>query len=612
MAKMSRSITTLIIDRLSRASVVVRAQAGPSAHSRQLPSSARGQPNSRDLCFYYLQLILNLVQCSPSNMWPALEGFCVVDGMGWAERLYDVWGADYGTVDSKSSENNAVCLARMTMNFLAHQPGSRNKQNDGDLPLKQMALLLLRQLLEGPTSSSITELELEIPLLEDLISSVELAQYQLQLSLMDVLLVSLRIRLATGDVEPISHPRPVSRDTIRGSSVLSVSTDGYDSKAQQRLPLLPPRLLHCLMLGLTSRDSRPVLDGWISFLNQCLPLFNEDIFQIMIPLVECFCNTLNSAFKSIQATFGKADSTNTDSLEPTIVLLLNGLEQSLATAHDRLMTDEVSRTPIKSPGQQPQGFFGNMVSGVFTVESNRSRTLTANNRLTVLLCFKDAVRVCFAIWSWGDQGMIASLPDNSTSASYKYTVLRLRNRTRRIFEHLFAAEALECLETLVELWQASAKEEGTIRAIVLNLLQILDGSTPKNAIPAMFNAIYSRTNPGALDPVRKSTLTSNLTDLSLAGFLVEYTKSLDDDAMDEIWNDCMTFLKDVLANPMPHRQTLPRLLEFTAVLGEKVDNTNFGEQRKLRRDLGVGDRISVAIKSLIFSRISSYACLPQP
>lgn len=486
-------------------------------------------------------------------------------------------------------ETNAVFLARISLRILAHRFNGRDNQNDFALQLKQTALSLLEHLLEGPTSPSIIELELETPLLEELFSTVELAQYRLQLSLMHVVLVALRMRLAAGDVDAMQRQRPVSRDTTKGSSALSISTDGDERKARQtRTFTLPSRLIQCLTLGLTSRNSRPVLDGWITFLHQCLPLYADNIFQIIMPLIECFCHTLDSAFKSLQSTFGNTDDSNTDTLEPTLALLLNGLEQSLASAHDRLMTEEVSSTPIKSPEQQQQGFFGNMVSGVFSVETNRSRTMTANNRLTVLLCFKDAVRVCFTIWSWCNQGMDAPLPDNSTSASYKYTIVRLRNRTRRIFEHLFAAEALECLETLVELWHTSAKERGVTRTIVLNLLQSLDGSRPKNAIPAMFNAIYSRTNPSALDPVRKSTLTSNLSDISLAAFLVSYAKSLDDDAMDEIWNDCMTFLKDVLANPMPHRQTLPRLLEFTAVLGAKVDNTKFGEQRKLRRELGVG------------------------
>jgi hypothetical protein len=106
--------------------------------------------------------------------------------------------------------------------------------------------------------------------------------------------------------------------------------------------------------------------------------------------------------------------------------------------------------------------------------------------------------------------------------------------------------------------------------------------------------VYSRTDPGALDTNRQSTLTSDLTDAELVAFLVEYTTSLEDDAMDEIWQDCTLFLRDVLANPLPHRQILPTLLEFTAVIGQKVDNTNFGEQRKMRRELAV----SICVRSM--------------
>lgn len=81
-------------------------------------------------------------------------------------------------------------------------------------------------------------------------------------------------------------------------------------------------------------------------------------------------------------------------------------------------------------------------------------------------------------------------------------------------------------------------------------------------------------------------MTIALQDTDLVIFLVDYARSLEDDAMDEIWQDCIIFLKDLLGNPFPHRQTLPSLLEFAAILGEKVDNTNFGEQRKMRRELG--------------------------
>jgi hypothetical protein len=134
------------------------------------------------------------------------------------------------------------------------------------------------------------------------------------------------------------------------------------------------------------------------------------------------------------------------------------------------------------------------------------------------------------------------------------------------------------------MWTKSDTETATL---IFSLLHTLEGSRPKITIPAVFNAIYTRTNPNALDPARKSSMTSNLTESELASFLVAYARSLDDDVLDEIWADCTTFLRDVLSNPFPHRQILPRLIEFAAILGAKLENTTFGEDRRMRKELGV-------------------------
>ncbi|MCJ1416556.1 hypothetical protein MMC32_002894 [Xylographa parallela] len=568
------NIVSMLIDHILAVPTVLLLQSANPDISDETHDRPLDQSNDSELCLYYLQLIMRIMEYSPNNVWPALSATS-------ASKEHD-----------RNLSSNAIILARVCLGLLQRRfPGS-DKSNASDVRLNQAALSLLKQFLEGPSSALFAELQIEELLLDELVSSVDLAQCSLQVPLMEIILLAVKMRLSNPDyAEMVRHHRTISRDATKGSASLSISTDGDDRKTPRTprpvVAVMPTKLLRCLIIGLTSRNSRSVLDGWITFLGACLPLYGDNIFQILIPLVECFCSTLGTAFKSVQSTFGKPQEEDTDNFEPTLGLLLNGLEQSLATAHDRLMTDDIGSTPVKSPEQLQQSFFGTMVSGVFSSETNRARTTTANNRLTVLLCFKDAVRVCFTIWSWGDYGTNSPLQDSAASASFNYTILRLRNRTRRIFEHLFAAEALECLETLIELWLSLMKEVKTARpATVFDLLHVLEGSRPKNAIPAIFNAIYSRTNPSALDPVRKSTLTSNLVDTSLAVFLVAYTKSLDDDAMDEIWNDCITFLKDVLANPMPHRQTLPKLLEFTAVLGEKVDNTNFGEQRKMRRELG--------------------------
>jgi hypothetical protein len=412
----------------------------------------------------------------------------------------------------------------------------------------------------------------------------------LQTSLLSTITAALKIQFTNTPPLPKSpHQRKFSRDLNPSASTLSLNKDrsgSIDTTPISRVAP-PPLLVECLKAGFSSPSSRIVLDSWISFLVEVLPLFADTIFQSLIPLVECFCSQIGIVFEQLRSTFRQPSTQGSTSPEPTLISLMNGLEQVLARGHDRLVTDEIKASNAKSP-DQPQGFFGNMVQGVFNTDLQQppARTATANSRLAVLLCFQDTVRTCFAVWSWGVYGQGSEKQDTASFASFGYTSLRMRNRARRLLEHLFAAEALECLETLAVLFCHPSSPDFQPES-VMGLLNVLNGSRPKYTIPAIFNAIYSRTNPAALDPGRMSSLTSELSDIEVVGFLVDYLKSIEDDAMDEVWADCMAFLKDVLTNPLPHSQILPVLLDFVALIAEKVDNTNFGEQRKMRKELGV-------------------------
>lgn len=452
--------------------------------------------------------------------------------------------------------------------------------------LIRSALLVLHQILLNPYAAPLAKLQLEEVLINRLFQSLDCPDPYVQVLLLDVVYASLKLR----EVLPIDPP-PSPTTEKRKPTFDAGSQRGSVSAADKtpRLPPPPAALLKCLQAGLSSPSSRPVLDSWISFLTECLPYYADSIFQVLIPLVGTLCDQVGSTFSSLQQMFRGSELEWGEKLnapETTLISFLNGLEHVLAKSHDRLLLEE-ARAPVAKGQDQPQGFFGNMVSGVFSTENLHARSATANDRLTVLLAFQDAVRICFKIWSWG-QGGDATAQNPSSFASFNYTSLRMRNRARRLLEHLFAAETLECLETVIDIWKKSLDDpKSSSHVEVFNLLPALDGSRPKHTVPAIFNSIYSRTNPTALDPARKSNLTVDLQDTDIVIFLVDYAKSLEDDAMDEIWQDCITFLRDLLANPFPHRQTLPSLLEFAAILGEKVDNTNFGEQRKMRRELGV-------------------------
>lgn len=471
-----------------------------------------------------------------------------------------------------------VCMLTIAGNHDSEDSSRRTSISQ----LHTTSLSLLQQLLQGPHSMLLADLKLEYWLIDRLSASLSSPDPFVQASLLDVVFAALKLQNSSVALQAVRKPRrSLTQESLLNPRPSFAEVDG--------LPFAPPpppsTLVKCLQAGFSAESSRPILDSWISFLTDCMPLYTDSVFQILIPLVETLCAQIGQAFANLQKTFKEPGFVPDDigAPEPILISLLNGLEQVLARGHERLVIDEARAVPVKSP-EQPQGFFGNMMPGVFTTEMPQARSITANNRLTVLLSFQDAVRICYQIWSWGGEG---NIQDSASSASFTYTSLRMRNRARRLLEQLFAVEALECLETVVDIWQKSIKSTDAKQSSVFNLLQVLDGSRPKLTIPAIFKAIYSRTNPSALEPTQKSTLTSSLLDTDLVVFLVEYAKSLDDDAMDEIWSDCMVFLRDLLANPFPHRQTLPSLLEFAAILGEKADNTNFGEQRKMRRELAV-------------------------
>lgn len=367
----------------------------------------------------------------------------------------------------------------------------------------------------------------------------------------------------------------------------------------------PSELMAILISGISATAIDATLEKWITLLCNIIPLYStQQLFANMLKLTACFCQRIKSYFEFMQrlcerptdATESNGVNADLDSKNPerSINNLLAGLEYILARAHTHL-ADHVA-----GPDQP----------NVNLVEIAQSRSV-ANNRLTVVLCMQDTIRLCGDIWAW----RIQKRPSNAIvdNKSFAYLSSRLRTRTRRILEHLADAEPQECLETLMGMWVAAASGDSD-QDVTLNLMQSLDGARPKFMMPATFNAIYNRTNPSALDQSQKSSLSVNVTAYELMSFLIAYTKALEDDLLEEIWTDCTAFLREVLANPMPHRQILLRLLQFVAVVCQKMENTNFGEVSKMRRELGdLCARLFMAIFTIRPAGLDSTSQrLPEP
>ncbi|KAJ9665993.1 hypothetical protein H2201_003904 [Coniosporium apollinis] len=527
-------------------------------------------------CLCSLRHILNILRSSTDYTWTTLAEATGQRPLGtYADGLTSN-GQPLGEV-SLQQLLLQLCLRALSKGGNTVDDGGRACLTT----LHRTAVSVISRILVNPYASSLRALEAEVPLL----SYLKHCETMLQPLVLGAVLAALKLRVDSNHTGTLPVPqRKASRIVLPPISTNSPRIEQAARRSEDPSSVLPPPMLvEVVRAGLSSTSRRIVLRHWVDFLAQVLPLFADAIFQNLLPLVDTLCKQIRLTFEELRLAFKNLQTTDHSAPEPAMITLMDGLEQILASAHDRLRVAEVKTANTKSP-EQPQGFFGNMVSGVFSAEAPQTRSATANSRLTVILCFQDTVRICFSIWSWAAYGT-ESQQDPASLASFGYTSSRMRNRARRTLEHLFTAEPLECLETLAVIW-SNAPSSSAQSSAVLSLLNVLSGTRPKITVPTIFNSIYSRTNPIALDRDRMSTLTSDLADLDLVAFLIDYTRSLEDDAMDEIWPDCSTFLRDVLANPLPHRQILPALLGFTAVLAEKVDNTNFGEQRRMRRELG--------------------------
>ncbi|KAG9257088.1 Dopey, N-terminal-domain-containing protein [Emericellopsis atlantica] len=535
-----------------------------------------GEEDDLDLCLYYLRTLSNVLRICGDVAWAVLASKHVSFSH---QGLHISSGGEEGDILLQDFMVK-VCLKCVMADAV---PGASTNLEHRIFRLQQFALGMLHHFFLSRHMSGSPEQNLENLFLERLSRAIDQEDPSVQVLLLDVVYDALKLREASMGEAPGTPP------SEKRTSNLDPGRTGRPSftASETRHVLVPPppRLLQCIQSALTAPGSRSVLDSWIVFLSECLPFYADTIFQVLIPLVETLCTQVGKTFDHLRSTFKNGAQqavSSTGFPESTLIHLLNGLEQVLARSHDQLLSEEARAQLMRNPDQQ-QSLFGSMVSGVFQSEGHRSRSATANDRLTVHLAFQDACRICYKIWSWG-LGDEAAQQDPASAATFNHTSLRMRNRARRLLEHLLQAENLECLETIIDTWRKAPDSKARLE--VFNLLSALEASRPRHTIPALFNSIYSRTNPTALEPSRKSTMTISLEETNLVVFLVEYTRSLDDDAMDEIWQDCIVFLKDLLSNPFPHRQNLPSLLEFAALLGEKVDNTNFGEQRKMRRELG--------------------------
>lgn len=448
------------------------------------------------------------------------------------------------------------------------------------------ATSVLRSLLCGPylIKLRLRGLTLEDLLLGKIRASLALSEHALQTSLLDLTVMAMSLRqLQQEDGSVDTNRRKMSLGS-GGRKSSAVPREEQHALQDNDLHKAPTQLLETLREGFAASSSRPQLDAWLDFLAASIPFFGNTFLTCLIPLVDTFCDQLRHGFEELVAMSDRSSDSRAFSPDSTILKLLEGLNLLLAEAHD--IVSEEDPEPQRKASEASQSVLGSMASSAFRTQTITPprRTAKANSRLTVILAFQDAIRMCVRIWLWSTSGQENEVSDRYNAATTSYYTQRMRNKTRSMLEQMFTAEPLESLEVVMTLWSQASDERQS--SAVLSLLHVLTISRPKSVVPAILDALCSRTQANHMSPSHQSSLTSDLSATDVIAFFTSYLESVDDDATDEIWPDCTAFMRDVLSNPLPFRQILPALLWVTSILAEKLDNTNFGDQRKMRRELG--------------------------
>ena len=490
-----------------------------------------------------------------------------------------IWSVLRDISTSASDETNASGAVEV---LAEHCNGFLRNSEYSSVTLQTKSVEVLDILLSGPLSTRLRDLELDSRLIDQLMDSLSADNSDHQGPLLKLISKALQLRFMPEIRERQNTGESKTSINAKRSATTAIRQSPNSSNINLA-PTPPPQLLNCVRMGFSARAARSHLDQWLAFLSKILLVYADAIFASIIPLVECLCAELEKSHNDLLSMSKASETFHAFAPEAAAMALLDALDMVLARAHECLVDDESTDATPKS-STQSRSVLGNMTSGVFKSEAQPTRNAQANSRLTVILTFQDAIKVSMKLWIWASHSSEIEGFDKASAATTTYNALKLRNRARYLLEQMFDSEPLESIEVLIFNWHYSATP---IQAsATLDLLHVMQGTRPKNVVPRILDSICSRTNPAALPAQRQSTQTVDLTSVDVTSFLFAYLHSIEDDATDEVWSDCMAFLRDVLSNPLPYRQVLPGLLSVILLLAQKLDNTNFGEQRKMRRELG--------------------------
>ncbi|QBM91065.1 Dopey, N-terminal [Metschnikowia aff. pulcherrima] len=334
-----------------------------------------------------------------------------------------------------------------------------------------------------------------------------------------------------------------------------------------------PSFVAFVSRGIARCTSATLLEKWFSLMKSTLYMLDNSIFGEMLNFNHTILEKIAVSFAAVEH-FEKLK--NCVDAEALLTVCLSGLEDLLSISHSYLVTPSLS---TGKPLQGENGFFGNVILGVFQIESPLVKSEEEQRIYSVIVAFQDAIRAAFDVWSWADSkpSVKPGLTKYSSQKSITHVSNKLKFRSKKVLESLSELERQETIEAIIE---TNKPIETKIK-----ILHVLDSGHSQLSLPHILNSIMTRCSPQVLTDKQKSTMYSSVTEARLCEFLIPYYSSIDLDTLDEIWDMSVAFFKEVSLHPMHFKQLLLTVLQVMKVVSLKAQARKLNDSKRNLREL---------------------------
>lgn len=332
-----------------------------------------------------------------------------------------------------------------------------------------------------------------------------------------------------------------------------------------------PLLVKFIIQGIEKSRTSVLLEEWMKLLTRSLYLFNESVFGVLAVLNNSLITKIDRYFHEIK----DPKLLYNHDIELSINALISGIEDLLSISHSYLLTSKIRNKSDMKNGTN-DSFLGNVIQGVFSIESPAVRTTEQNKLYAILLAFQEATSIGFKLWAWSD-----SKKSLDESDSTNHLANKLKFRSKKLLESLMDLERQEIIENIITIDQSQDFSTS------IKLLNVLDGGRSQITLPHIFNSIITRCYPSILDDNKKSHLNVNISERELSRFLIFYFQSIDNDTIIDIWNFTMQFFKDVLSHFTHFKPLVPNFLKIITMIASKSNKPDNKKSNKELSDLFV-------------------------